>query len=107
MIDILKEKLEPLAMMASRIPPARGAKKTALSTILRWILAGTKAPSGETVRLEAIRLGGRWMTSQEALQRFIERLTPEVRSDAPVTRSPARRERASRRAEQELERIGI
>jgi hypothetical protein len=27
------------------------------------------------VRLEAVRLGGRWLTSREALQRFADRLT--------------------------------
>jgi hypothetical protein len=28
--------------------------------------------------LEATRLGGRWVTSKEALQRFAERLTPDL-----------------------------
>ena len=43
-----------------------------------------------------------------ALQRFGERLTPgEVTEQRPVPRSPAARERAIKRAEKELDRIGI
>jgi hypothetical protein len=61
------------------------------------------------VRLEAIRLGGRWLTSREALQRFIERLTPDLDAvkPAPVPRSPGKRQRASEHAAQQLEKMGL
>jgi hypothetical protein len=60
------------------------------------------------VRLEAVRLGNRWMTSREALQRFTERLTPRIDDNpVPAPRPAARRRRASERAEAELERLGV
>jgi hypothetical protein len=76
--------------------------------VLRWVLDGARGPSGERVRLEAARLGGRWLTSLEALRRFSERLTPSVGGDDPAApRSPARRRRASEQAAKELGKAGI
>jgi len=103
MIDIATETLLPLSKAAKRVPPARNGKRCHESTILRWILKGT-----DGVKLEGIRLGGRWLTSVEALQRFAERLTPsQEQPPATSPRSPSARERAARRAEKELERLGI
>jgi hypothetical protein len=60
------------------------------------------------VRLEAVRLGGRWVTSREALQRFAERLTPRSDSKpALAPRSMAKRQQANERAAKELDQIGI
>jgi hypothetical protein len=66
-----------------------------------------RAPSGDLVRLEAVRLGGRWLTSREALQRFAEALTPRLRDSSPSPRSTAKRRRARERAAEQLEQIGI
>jgi hypothetical protein len=108
MLDLTNETPLPLAVAARLVPPARGGKRTHLSTILRWILEGTRGPSGETVRLEAVRLGSRWMTSREALQRFADRLTPRLDGDpAPAPRTSGRRQRASERAAAELTALGI
>jgi Protein of unknown function (DUF1580) len=108
MIDLTAEKPIPLAAAATLIPPARNGKKTHLSTILRWILRGSKAPDGTLVKLEAVRLGGRWLTSREALQRFSAKLTPSTDAEAPAPpRTPAMQSRASSRAAAELERIGV
>jgi len=107
-IDLASERKIPLAVAAAETPPARNGKKTHLSTLLRWVLTGAKAPDGTRVRLEAIRLGGRWFTSREALQRFAEALTPRFDGDPPpAPRSPARRRRASDRAARELEKLGV
>jgi hypothetical protein len=109
-IDIKTEPLIPIATVTHIVPPARSGRETHLSTILRWILRGTKAPDGTVVRLEAVRLGGRWMTSREALQRFAERLTPRLAGDTEETstpRSPSARRRAHARATKELEQHGI
>ena len=73
------------------------------------ILDGVTAPSGEKVRLEGVRLGNRWITSKEALQRFAEQLTPAI-GDTPtpaVPRTPTQRQRAAERAGEALDRIGI
>lgn len=48
------------------------------STILRWIHRGVLGPASQRVKLEAFRLGGRWYTSAEALQRFAARLSSEA-----------------------------
>jgi hypothetical protein len=108
MLDITVEPPLPLAAATALIPPARGGKKTHLSTLLRWILRGAKSPTGEVVRLEAVRLGGRWCTSAAALQRFCERLTPRLDSDpAPAPRTAVVRARAARAAARELTEAGI
>jgi hypothetical protein len=106
-IDLATETKIPLSAAAAETPPGRNGKKTHLSTILRWILHGAKAPDGSRVRLDAIRLGGRWFTSREALQRFAEALTPRLGgADMPGRRGPEKRRRASERAAQQLERLG-
>jgi hypothetical protein len=72
-------------------------------------MAGTKAPDGRVVRLEAIRLGGRWLTSVEALQRFAAALTPSF-AETDLTsqwRSPRKRQGDSERAGKQLDQLGI
>jgi hypothetical protein len=107
MIDLQSEKLISLADAAKLVPPGRRGKRTHLSTVLRWVLRGARGPSSERVKLEAVRLGGRWLTSAEALQRFAERLTPRLDGEVRPIRSVGARERANIRAERELARIGI
>jgi hypothetical protein len=107
MVDLSSETLLTLAQAARLVPPGRNGRKTYLSTIHRWILKGVRLPSGEVVRLEAIRLSSRWLTSREALQRFAERQTPRLDGDLSSPRTPLARHRASERAARRLERIGI
>jgi hypothetical protein len=108
MFDTTAEKPIPLAEACKLVPPARQGKRTHLSTLLRWILRGARNPAGGIVRLEAVRLGSRWMTSREALQRFAEALTPSTDTPAPATPcTTGQRRRASERAAAELDRIGI
>lgn len=108
MFDLTAEKPIPLAEACKLVPPGRQGKRTHLSTLLRWIFAGARNPAGERVKLQAIRLGGRWMTSRESLQRFAEALTPRTDQPAPATpRTPTARQRASERAAKQLEAIGI
>jgi hypothetical protein len=101
MIDLMKENIMSLAEATKHVPPSRGGRKTHLSTILRWVVKGVKG-----VRLEAVRLGGRWVTSEQALQRFAERSTPNL-ADPHLPRSPKQRDTAFRRAERRLEKAGI
>jgi hypothetical protein len=109
MFDVTTEQPISLAQAATLVPPARRGRRTHLSTILRWILRGAKAPDGAHVKLEAVRLGGRWMTSKAALQRFAERLTPSLDGNGvpSAPRAPAKRQQASDRAAAELERLGV
>jgi hypothetical protein len=108
-IDMTTESTLTLTEAAKLVPPGHGGKKTHISTLLRWILDGVSSPSGEKVRLEGARLGSRWITSKEALQRFMERLTPVVGDTPPpaAPRTPTKRQRAADRAGAELDRIGI
>jgi hypothetical protein len=106
-LDLTIETPLALAVAAKLVPPGRNGKRCHLSTLLRWIVKGARSPDGRTVRLEAARLGSRWVTSREALQRFSEALTPAL-SDTPTSpRSPTTRRRASERAAERLERAGI
>jgi hypothetical protein len=90
------------------LPPGRRGRPVSLSCILRWVHTGVPGPSGERVRLEALRVGGRWTTSREALQRFAERLTPHLADEMqPAPRGPAKRRRASERAAAQLDQLGV
>jgi hypothetical protein len=109
MFDLTCERGLSLAEAAKLIPPSRGGKRTHLSTILRWILHGAKGPQGSVVRLEAVRLGGRWLTTCEAIHRFTERLTPSVdpASTSGTPQTPGQQQRAAERAARELDQLGI
>lgn len=65
---------------------------------------------GGVVRLEAIRVGGRWLMSRGAVARFVAALTaassPTHTSNDPPVRTPAQRQRAAERAAEELKRRG-
>jgi hypothetical protein len=107
MIDLKTESILSLREAAKLLPPARQGRPVSFQCVLRWVLSGTRSPSGETVKLEAIRLGSRWLTSREALQRFAEALTPQARGDPPPKRTPRQQRRDDERAENELTKLGI
>jgi len=77
-------------------------------TFARWILRGVQTADGNRVFLEAVRVGGRWMTSEAALDRFFDALTAAARPPLPPgqLRSPTARTRASEAAEAELKKLG-
>ena len=79
------------------------AAPTHISTLLRHITKGVRLANGEVVRLEGARLGGRWITSVEAVQRFMERLTASALGDA--SRSNNSQLRTSTQRSRELERV--
>jgi hypothetical protein len=79
-----------------------------LGCLLRWVLDGIRTADGLRVRLEAARLGGRWLTTAGALARFAAAQTPDLDApaDTPVPRGATQRRRAAERAGRELERAG-
>jgi Protein of unknown function (DUF1580) len=108
MIDLAAEKTFALSHASKFLPSARQGKPVSLSCLLRWIFDGVRTPDGSRVRLEALRLGGKWVTSMEALQRFAEAQTPKLDGDPrPLPRMPTGRARAAQRAARDLERAGI
>jgi hypothetical protein len=110
MCDILNETIVSIREGAALYPGRRHGKKLNFSTLWRWIINGIRAADGQVVRLEAVRLGARWVTSREAIARFSARLTPpttETTGSAGNLRTPSQRQRESQAAAQELEKIGI
>jgi hypothetical protein len=83
-----------------------------LSTVLRAVTIGLKLPkSDERKRLEALRAGGRWITSVEAVERFLLAMTvaalhEDVTADAPASMT-ARRQRELEQADRDLDSRGI
>ncbi|WP_439621830.1 DUF1580 domain-containing protein [Gemmata sp.] len=93
-----------LAQAAALIPAHRGNGTANPTSVMRWIVDGARDPNGDTVKLEAGRLGGRWLTSRQALARFMSRLTPttsdshEPNNDPPKSRSASTRQKAAEKA---------
>jgi hypothetical protein len=108
MIPIMLEAIINLSQVTRNMPPGRNGKQPTKGCVMRWILRGSRGPDGSLVRLEAVRLGGRWVTSEQALQRFVEALTPKLSEDpSPNPRTAAKRQRASEAAGRELEKLGM
>lgn len=70
MIDVKTDELLTFAELARRLPSRRNGRPVAVSSVHRWRLKGLHG-----VRLEAIKLGGCWVTSWQAFQRWCEAVT--------------------------------
>ncbi len=106
-ISFATEKIISLDQAAKLLPPNRNGRPVSLSCIFRWITDGVSTPSGK-VRLEGERVGRRWLTSVEAVQRFAAAQTPNLNVNVPPAPRPtSARQRAAERANRELERLGI
>jgi len=90
-------------------PGHRGGTSVDPSTVFRWVTKGTRTAEGRVVKLEAVRVGGRWLTSRGAVARFVAALTeaasPAGETTAP-SRTPQQRQKAAQRAAAALERWG-
>jgi hypothetical protein len=84
MSDLLNESTLSFAAAAAELPHCRSDRPVNPSTLGRWHLTGVRGPDGPRVYLEALKAGGTWITSREALTRFF----------AATTRRPAGREPA-------------
>lgn len=106
-MGILKETVISLRDAANELPSGMNpGKPIHFSTLWRWALRGCLALDGRRVRLEAVRLGGRWLTSKEALQRFSDALS-HVQAEGLETRAPTGRKRDVSAARKKLEKMGI
>lgn len=65
------------------------------SSVFRHIKIGSKAESGERVKLEGIRIGGRWWTTRPAIQRFTLALTMPVERPVQAATLKPRRSKAN------------
>jgi hypothetical protein len=108
-IDVTSDDTLTLAEACALLPRGRNGSKPHLSTLVRWIQHGAPARDGRRVRLSAVRIGAKWVTSRSALREFVESLTPRLSSDASqmLPSTPRQRQRASERAARKLEEVGI
>jgi len=114
-VDISSEQLLSLPQAARRFPPYRRGRPVNPSTVWRWISSGVKLSGGRRVKLGAVRLSGRWLTSVEALARFIEAQTPDLGNGASLAadaapetpRAENQRRRRSEKAGAKLKALGI
>jgi hypothetical protein len=107
---LLAEGLKPLAQAARHVPSFRGGRPTSSGCLWRWATRGAKAADGTVVKLETVNLcGGRLLTSEPALARFLARLTAAATpvDGSPPSPSLSRRRRAAEKAGRELERLGL
>jgi hypothetical protein len=93
---------------ALKVPGHRGGPHLNGSTIFRFITKG-KVVNGQLVRLAAVRVGDRWLTSVESFSRFTAKLTaaalPTDAQTAEPAPTPKQRRRAATRASAELDTI--
>lgn len=95
---------------AARHFPAHRGEGDSLdpSSVWRWMTRGISLPDGRRAKLEAARIGGRVLTSEQAIRRFISaQIADGPAEPTPTPRTPRQRERAAERAGEQLERIGI
>ncbi|MBL8800281.1 MAG: hypothetical protein JNM56_40745 [Planctomycetia bacterium] len=98
-----------LSQLIKHSPAARrNGRPVTLPTVLRWVLDGSPGPDGKRIKLEAVRMAGRWISSCAALQRWIAAQTPLLEGEpTPVPRTPGKRQRASEKAGKQLDKVGI
>jgi hypothetical protein len=99
---------ETLTRAARRLPRTRQDRPVSMSCLFRWVTTGVLAPGGERVKLEAARIAGRWVTTPGAIRRFVALQSPPLDTVGRETpRTAAKQQRASERAAQQLEKLGI
>ena len=84
MIDFQNERLLTLKQAANMLPPF-GGRPVHPSTLWRWCSKGLNS-----VKLEFVKVGGRMCTSEEALNRFLNRDNSETphSSDSKLVEVP-------------------
>lgn len=110
MADSLKSHLasgtvyRSLSAVRHRFPGTRTNPSLHLATMIRWCTRGIRQPDGSRVRLRAIRVGSRWLTSDAWVDEFIAVLTTAhcPNQEVLALRSPAQRNKASDAAAKEL-----
>lgn len=90
---LLSEELIPVQELPALLPPSASGRRLHRAAVWRWVRDGLKSVDGSRVRLQALRMGRRWVTSKQAVARFFRRLS-EARSHSDgeaVAAAPAPR----------------
>jgi hypothetical protein len=106
MIDFASETLISLKDLAKRLPPFRPGRPLTVATLTRWCRVGVRGPNNSRIKLEAVKIGGAFSSSEQAFQRFLD-AQAQGAEHLPAPRSPASRRRAIERAAKYLESVGI
>ena len=107
MIDIERERTRNLKQLAELWPPRFAGTKTHPTTLVKYIKTGYRG-----VKLEGVFISGQWVTSIEAMGRFMEAVAAldDHSADAAkvaAIQTPVARRKAAERAEAELARAGF
>lgn len=100
---LLLEKLISFAQAAALFPPARQSRPVSPSCVWRWHRVGVRLNNKQVVRLEAVRVAGRHLTSVEAVHRFIAAQQPETSSAKHIVDEKVSGERTSTRRRRDSE----
>lgn len=85
--SLLNEDLMPLGRAARLLPSMRDGKCVSPSTFWRWYRNGCRAVDGRLVKLQTWMIGGRRVTSREAIERFIAALSDDTPLPQPAPAS--------------------
>ena len=97
MIDHEHEELLFMTVAAKSLP-----SRPNVATLWRWRTAGCRG-----VRLETVLIGGRRMTSREALARFFAAITAAADGTLMRNETPRQRQRGIERAEKRAAELGV
>jgi len=91
-----------LVEAARRFPVNSKGRPTHPSTLTRWIHQGVRRSDGVSIRLKALRVGGKYITSLTAIEAFLEALAEPV-EETPAHPAPPSAAALARQAAADIE----
>src|SRR5262245_58742870 len=82
------------AQAAKRFPSVKAVGAVNPATVWRWIVKGVRLSNGCRVKLEALRMGAGYLTSEPALLRFLRAQQPDA-APPPMPRTAKQRSKAA------------
>ncbi len=76
-----------LSLEEARALLGTGGKPCNFTTAWRAVTQGHLLPDGTKLRLEAVRIGGQWVTSKQAIERYVVAMTEawtDQHNDSPM-----------------------
>jgi hypothetical protein len=110
---LVRERWISLCQAAKLFPPARRGRPVSASCVWRWFREGVRATDGRRIHLETLRVVNRYVTSEEAVRRFILAQQPESGACSPeplarpAPRNAGKRALADAQAARTLDALGM